>query len=341
MVIAEWGRLLGFAAAALLIGVEPLAAIKPDVIHSAGAVPAHIAGTFREPLGFQQSADGQYYVFDRRSHTVFSIDRTMTTSRQVVMIGAEEGRIIDPTAFALHADGTFVVADAPGNHERIQIFSPAGFRVGGFTMPGRVAPRVTIGNVVLNGIGSLQYTGRTILMSRPETGALFTEYSLEGRVTRLFGSFRATGHEDDRELHLALNSGIPLVDPKGGFFFVFQTGVPVFQKYDADGRLIYERRVQGQEIDPLVATLPTQWPRRTVDGLEVPLVAPTIRAAAVDADGKLWMSFAAPYTYVYDRDGDKIRALQLRAAGVVAPNSLFFGVDGRLLVTPGLLTFAP
>ena len=27
-------------------------------------------------------------------------------------------------------------------------------------------------NVVLNGIGSLQYTGTSILMSQPETGAL-------------------------------------------------------------------------------------------------------------------------------------------------------------------------
>jgi hypothetical protein len=27
----------------------------------------------------------------------------------------------------------------------------------------------------------------------------------------------------------------------------------VFQKYDAEGQLIYERRIQGPEIDPVVA----------------------------------------------------------------------------------------
>jgi hypothetical protein len=73
----------------------------------------------------------------------------------------------------------------------------------------------------------------------------------------------------------------------------------------------------------------------------LPLVQPTIRAAAVDKAGRLWISFVAPYTYVYDPDGDKVRVVQFRGAGVVAPDSLFFGKGGRLLVTPGLLAFQP
>ena len=284
------------AALAVLLSVASLVAIKPDIIRSVGAVPAHIAGQFRNPLGFQQSKDGQYYVFDQRAHTVFSIDATMTTSRQVVMIGAEAGRIIDPTAFAVEPDGTFVVADAPNGRERIQIFSAAGFRIGGFMLPGRMQTRVTLGDVVLNGIGSLQYTGRSILMSQPETGGLIAEYTLQGHVNRLIGTLRATGHENDRDLQVALNCGIPLVDPRGGLWFVFQTGLPVFQKYDAEGRLIYERRIQGPEIDPVVAALPTTWRRRKIDDHEVPLVPPNVRAAAVDAAGNLWISFVAPYT---------------------------------------------
>src|SRR5262245_28644428 len=99
--------------ATIVAGAAPgvvIRAIKPDIITAVGAVPAHIAGRFREPTAFQQSKDGQFYVFDRRGHTVFSVDSTMTTFHQVVMIGAEEGRIIDPTAFAVEPDGTFVVA---------------------------------------------------------------------------------------------------------------------------------------------------------------------------------------------------------------------------------------
>ena len=51
------------------------------------------------------------------------------------------------------------------------------------------------------------------------------------------------------------------------------------------------------------------------------------------------VSFVVPYTYVFDRDGDKTRTVQFRAAGIIAPNSLFFGNGDRILVTPGLYEF--
>jgi hypothetical protein len=327
------------AAAAVCALLQPVAAIKPDVLKARRAVPAHIAGRFREPVGFQQSRSGQYFVFDRRGHTVYGLDEEMSSIWEIVHIGAETGRIIDPTAFAVEPEGTFVVADAPNGRERIQIFTPAGFRIGGFLLPGRMTTRVTLDNVVLNGIGTLQYTGTSILMSQPETRALIAEYTLQGGVNRLIGTLRATGHESDGDLHLALNSGIPLVDPTGGFYFVFQTGVPAFQKYDREGRLVFERRIEGREIDALVGSIPTAWPRRKTAEGELPLVSPTIRSAAVDPSGRLWVSFVVPYTYVYDRDGDKVRTVQFRGAGLLTPNSLFFGTNGGLLATPGLVEF--
>ena len=63
--------------------------------------------------------------------------------------------------------------------------------------------------------------------------------------------------------------------------------------------------------------------------------------ATVDRTGRLWTAFVVPYTYVYDGDGDKTRTVQFRGAGLIAPNSLFFGKNGRVLVTPGLLEFEP
>jgi hypothetical protein len=176
-------------------------------------------------------------------------------------------------------------------------------------------------------------------MSQPEHGALISEYTLAGAVNRTFGNLRPSGHEADAELHAALNVGLPLVDPQGGFFFVFQTGLPMFRKYDQAGQLVYERHIEGREIDETIGKLPTTWPRRKTDEGEFALVSPTIRTASVDPSGNLWVSFAAPYTYVYDRDGDKIRALQFRGAGIVSPASLFFGEKKRLLVTPGLYEF--
>ncbi|MGB7217469.1 MAG: hypothetical protein WBD07_01565 [Vicinamibacterales bacterium] len=330
---------LPLIALAVSLVVPSAAALTPDVLRSIGAVPAHLAGQFRSPAGFQQSASGQYFVFDRGLHAIYGVDAQQTRTWEIVRIGPEPGRIIDATAFSVEPNGSFAVADAPNSRERVQIFSATGARLGGFTLPGRSKPRVTLGNVVLNGVGSLQYNGRTILMSQPENGALVTEYWLNGDIRRTFGRLRPTGYDEDRDLHLALNSGIPLIDPTGGFFFVFQTGEPIFQKYDAAGALLFERHIEGREIDELIGNLPTTWPRRQTSEGELPLVTPTVRTAAVDRSGKLWVTFVQPYTYMYDREGDKIRTVQLRAAGLVTPTSLFFGAKGRLLVTPGLYEF--
>jgi hypothetical protein len=313
--------------------------IEPVVIQSTDAIPAHIAGRFRDASGFQQSASGQYFVFDRRSHVVFGIDSDKSSTWEIVHIGAEVGRIIDPTAFAVAPDGSFAVADAPENRERIQIFTPAGFRTAGFTLPQRQTPRVVFENYVMNGIGSMQYTGHSILLSQPENGSLVTEYGPDGSTIRTLGRLRRTGHESDRQLHLALNSGIALPDTDGGLWFVFQTGEPLLQKYDRSGQLQFERHVEGREIEQALASLPTTWPvRKDADG-EYPIVTPTIRSAAIDRERRVWISLIVPYTYVFDRDGDKVRIVQFRAAGIISPNSLFFGPRGQLLVTPGLFEF--
>jgi hypothetical protein len=319
----------------------PPAPLPSDILQAVRAVPAHLAGRFRAPAAFQQDASGQYFVFDRRSHVVFGLDEGQTSVWPIVDIGAEEGRILTPTAFSVEPGGTFVVADAPRNQERIQIFTRVGFRINGFLLRGRVKPRVVVDGVVVSGIGSLHYTGASILISQPESGALITEYALTGEVKRTFGRLRRTDHEGDAEVHLALNSGIPLADPTGGYFFVFQTGQPVLRKYDADGQLVFERVMQGRELDAFIAQLPTTWERRRADGDELPLVAPTVRSAAVDPAGNLWVAFIVPHTYVFNRDGDKVRMVQFRGAGMASPNGMFFGRGGRLLVAPGLYEFTP
>ena len=106
--------------------------------------------------------------------------------------------------------------------------------------------------MALNGVGTLAYNGRTMLMSHTESGWLITRYRLDGTPIRSIGQLRKTGYESDRDLHLAMNSGIPLADPTGGFYFVFMAGAPAFRKYSESGELLYERVIQGREIDPLV-----------------------------------------------------------------------------------------
>jgi hypothetical protein len=317
------------------------AALRSAVLQSIGSLPPHIVGMFEEPADFQQASSGLYYVFDRRGHSVYTIDPARTAARKAVDVGPESGRIIEPSGFDVAPDGSFVVADVPRGRQRVQTFSATGERLGGFFLPGQPAARITIGNQVLNGIGSIQHTGMTLLISHPESGALFTEYSLGGYALRSIGQLRSTGYEQDRELHLAMNAGLPLVDPTGGFYYVFVGGRPVFRKYDAQGGLVYERLMQGRELDPFLADQPTTWPRRQVGDREVPFVAPVVTAAAVDPQGQLWTSLAVGYTYVFDAQGDKVRTVQFRGAGPLNPTSMSFTRNGHLLITPGCYEFDP
>jgi hypothetical protein len=313
---------------------------RVDELRSIGGLPPDIVGRFREPLGFARVPGGPYYVFDRRGHSVHTVDEPGTTVRTLVEIGGEEGRLLDPTAFDVAADGSFAVADAPGGRERVQVFGPAGIRTGGFTRAGRTAARVALGSLVLSGVGSLVYTGTSVVLSEPDTGWLLTEYTTLGAPIRSMGRLRATGQDADREVHLALNAGLALPEPSGGFFFVFLAGTPAFRKYSASGDLEFERVIQGRELDDLLAGMPQRWPRRTVGDREVPLVPPVVRTAAVDPQGRLWVSFVLPYTYVYDASGEKVRTVQFRAAGLLAPSSLRFAGDTRVLATPGCYVFA-
>jgi len=334
------GALLLFLASVVTIQAQA-GGLRTDVLRPVGGLPPHIVGLFEEPLGFQQPPGGPYYVFDRRAHTVYSIDSDKTAARKLVEIGQEMGRIIQPRGFDVAADGSFVIADAPRAQERIQIFGAAGLRRSGFFLPGVPVAEVSTGGLVLSGVASLQYTGDMLLISHPEVGALFTEYSAGGTGRRNIGRLRETGHEADRELHVAFNAGIPLVDPTGGFYYVFMAGRPMFRKYDAKGMLLFERHVEGAELDAYVSSIPTRWPSRRVGDREVPYVAPIVKSAAVSPTGDLWIALTVPYTYVYDARGDKRRIVQFNATGAFSPTSMSFTRAGRILVTPGCYEFDP
>lgn len=324
----------------LLLLASLAAAQHTETLRSVSALPASVAGRFEDIAACHVSPEQDYIVFDRRAHAVWRVAPDgRGEAKEVVKIGVEPGRILRPSAFASAADGTFVVADGPGGVERVQLFYYLGSRISGFSLPRRTAPRVTLGNVIVSGVGSLDYTGKSLLVSDPENGALITEYGLDGAVLRTFGSLRATGHEDDHDLHLALNSGYPLAIPGGGFYFVFVAGVPMFRKYDAAGALVFERHIEGVEVDGHIRTLPSKWPRRLAGSREYPVVTSAVRTAAVDREGNLWIALIAPATYVYDARGDKRRTLEFRGAGPVFPTNFFFTRDGRVIVAPGCYAF--
>ena len=305
------------------------------------ALPAHIAGSFQNLTSCHQSKNGDYFIFDRRGHSVYVAPAGLDTARKLIEIGSEAGRVLDPTSFDLAPDGTFMVADAPGGNPRVQIFLASGSTLRGFRLPGRSVPRITLSNFVLNGVAAAEYTGTSIFISQPENGALVTEFAIDGAPRRSFGEPRRTGHEADPSVHLAMNSGAVAAIPGGGFYFVFLAGVPQFRKYDADGRLLFDRHVEGPDLDRFVQALPTTWKRQKTEDGEIPVVLPSVLTAAVDHRDNLWISTAAGVTYVYDASGEKRRTVRFRAAGMTSPTAMSFTPQGRLLVAPGCFAFDP
>ena len=195
---------------------------QPDIVRSIGAVPLDIAGRFRSPSGFQQSASGQYFVSIAGAHTVFwyrcTTDERLADRRNRLRAWPDHrpDRIFGRARRAHSWSPT-----RPTTCERIQIFSPAGFRIRG--LPAERPAEAACGPGQPGGRRhrlDAQYTGTSILISQPDTSALITEYTLAGGVNRLIGTLRRTGHEDDPDLHVALNTGVPLIDPNRRFLCV-------------------------------------------------------------------------------------------------------------------------
>jgi hypothetical protein len=236
------------------------------------------------------------------------------------------------------------VIDAPGQYERVQTFYEDGTPIGRFQRwPARAgATRFALNAVVFRGIGAVAPRERNLIAAGQTAGELMSELDVDGNVVRRIGTMRPTGHESDALLHHALNTGIPLIAPDGSIYFVFTTGVPMLRKYSAAGEFLFERHIEGPELDGVLQTLPTTWPtRKGPGGTEFPAVESTVTAAAIDRDGQIWISLGVPFTYVYDAGGNKTRTLQFRGTELMIPTSFFFTADGRLLVAPGCYEFKP
>ena len=309
------------------------------VLRSTGGLPAHIAGAFEKPLGFQQSDAGVYFVFDRRAHAVYSIAHD--TSTRLINIGAEPGRVLDPSAFDIDpADGSFVVADAPLRRQRVQAFTAGGSRLGGFTLPSKEVARVTLDSVVLNGVGSIQIprVETLLLVNQPETGVLdlgavalrlshrgarSDSCARRGRKRIRTSTWRSTPDCRSSTRRAASTSCSSPASRRSA-----STTPPARCSSSGTSKDLSSTTTCGR--------CRSRWPlRANGDGDLLPLVLPAVRAAGVDRQGRLWIALMQPYTYVYDPGGEKIRTVQFKGADTLSPSSLFFTKDGRILVTPG------
>jgi hypothetical protein len=82
---AAWAA--AFCAAVILGPCALRAARAPEVLRSVAALPPHLAGLFSEASGFHQLRSGNYLVFDRRGHTVYTVDAAMSAASKIVQVG--------------------------------------------------------------------------------------------------------------------------------------------------------------------------------------------------------------------------------------------------------------
>lgn len=335
-----------FVLGALVLGplsssVARGAAPAVEILNSVAAVSPRVAASFREPAAFVETRDGRYLVFDRRAQAVFSLDAALANPKKLTTVGPSDGELLQPFAFALTGQRTFFVIDVPGPYERVQTFHDTGTPLTVFSKwPERgAAPRLTVGATVFNGFSPVTASQAGLLTQVPGNAALFCELDATGRILRQVGQWRPTGFEQDPLLHRALNAGLALEAPDGSLWFVFTGGLPIVRKYSAAGDFLFERHLEGPELDAVIQSLPTRWPTRVIGSREIPVVAPTVRTAAFAPDGQLWVSLVTPFTYVIDTDGNKTRTVQFRGVNPVAADHIAFGTDGRILVAPELYVF--
>jgi hypothetical protein len=323
-----------FAALAASLSSAPL---PVEILRATGSLPARLVENIESPRAFVETSTGVALVLDSGAQAIYAINAARSASRRVVQVGTEPGHLMSPSGFSLGPNDVLAVTDQPGAYARVQYFSADGRLISLFWRTPQPGVRMTLGRLTLGGPGAMAFTGRTVLINAPDTGALINEYGTAGEPLRSIGRLRPTAQEADAAVHAMLNTGLPLVDPTGGYYFVFDTGVPLIRKYDAAGELVFERHVEGPELDARLRAMPASWPARSAGGM--PYGAGLIQAAAVDPAGRLWVSITPGYTYVYDRQGDKIRTVQFEASGPIAPTSLFFARGNRLLITPGCYEF--
>jgi len=184
---------------------------------------------------------GHYYVTDMRGNRILVFDHGGKLQRTIGTVGSGPGELLRPTKLAIVNDLIYVYEI--GN-ERIQIM----------TLEGKPVRHFSIGDFEGYAVDS---KGR-IFLGQPEKGRLISVYSPEGKFVNSFGELRKTSDfygqsyaHRDRADRVFINRVSIFVDELDNIYVTFQFA-PVLQKYDPRGRLIWEARLEGAEIDELV-----------------------------------------------------------------------------------------
>jgi hypothetical protein len=263
------------------------------------------------------SHNGLYYVTDRTRNCIVVINERFEIQRTISGIGSAPGRLFRPGYIDVSKDGLIYVQD--GGNERIQSFAADGSYLGGF--------------------GTKPYMGMAaglngeIYLGQPENGALVSVYSRDGKHLRSIGKLKTyselMGQEFqdlDEQYNQAANRVRLFVDHEGSVLVSFMLA-PLLQKYSPDGKLIFESRLQGPEIEALRKTpgLLTM----SMDGFAATVL--TLEAVALPT-GEINVVLTDGSIYVVDKNGQGQRVFHSQAGQAFTPEMTGISPTGALLV---------
>jgi len=263
------------------------------------------------------SHNGLYYISDRTRNSIVVVNERFQIQRLIGGIGSAPGRLFRPGYIDVSRDGLIYVQD--GGNERIQCFALDGTYLGGF------ATKSYMGMAAgLNG---------EIYLGQPENGALVSVYSREGKHLRSFGKLKTYSELMGQELQdldeqyaLAANRVRLFVDRDGSTLVSFML-VPLIQKYSPDGKLVFESRLEGPEIDALRQT--SGLLTMSMDGVAETILA--LEAIALPS-GQINVVLTNGSIYVVDENGRRQRVIHPQTGRSFSPEMTGITPTGALLV---------
>jgi len=263
------------------------------------------------------SHNGLYYISDRTRNSIVVVNEHFVIQREIGGIGSGPGRLFRPGYIDVSRDGLIYVQD--GGNERIQCFALDGSYQGGFPAKGYMGMAAG-----LNG---------EIYLGQPENEALVSVYSRDGKHLRSFGKLKTYSELMGQELKnlgeqysRAANRVRFSVDREGNTFVSFML-TPLLQKYSPDGKLVFESKLEGTEIDGLrktsgLLTMSMDGVAETILALEA-IVLPSGEINVVLTDGSI---------YVADQNGRRQRVVRPQGGNTFTPEMTGITPAGALLI---------
>jgi DNA-binding beta-propeller fold protein YncE len=259
----------------------------------------------------------KYYLLDGGSHRVLVVNESRAIERQIGQIGQDKGAFFHPSDFGVDGEGRLYVLD--NYSSRVQMFSAAGTVLSEY----RITAHISGFAVTAHG---------HVLVGDPQSNALVAELGHDGRVVRRFGAMRTMSdfygpqvRELDAAHRYAANRVALATDDADNVYVAF-TNAPVFQKYDKNRQLVFERRLEGARAEKIFQRFRESRlsPARhgfAGDGASGPLIVTGIDVN--ERTGTIYVAFLwdDAYVYVADANGQPRGVLEgtkqpLRVSGV-------------------------